>query len=266
MFELRLAERRVQFVAQAQVERQVGRHLPVVLREEGPGVAEAVHGGLVGGADLGVIGIAEQESGVGIADGLAHIGRAVEDVPAGAVVAEDVVVVVGEALEVDAEFEGVVAAGPGDVVEGLNDLAALHAGIARAGGHETVDEHLRRFGPFGVGLGNGEAGLRQQRRGGVALRLRGVLGVEAGAEFVEQPRREDEVVGEGQAFVDLRRVVGALQRAARLGAVGEGAGGEGAVSDLAVLVGEARKDRLPRGDRAGRGGCRPGWRRWARGS
>ena len=43
-----LAERRVQLVAQAQVQRQVGRDLPVVLGEEGVGVAEAVHGGLVG--------------------------------------------------------------------------------------------------------------------------------------------------------------------------------------------------------------------------
>ena len=104
--------------------------------------------GLVGGADLGVVGIAEQEGGVGVADGRAHIRGAVEDIPAGAVVAVDVVVVVGEALEVGAELEGVVAAGPGHVVERLNDLAALHAGIARAGGHESVDEHLRSFRPL----------------------------------------------------------------------------------------------------------------------
>ena len=115
----------------------------------------------------------------------------VEDVPAGAVVAVDVVVVVGEALEVGAELEGVAAAGPGHVVEQLHDLAALHAGIARAGGHEAVDEHLRSFRPLGVGLGDdrGEAGLRQQVGGGVALRLGGVLGVEAAAELVEQPWR-----------------------------------------------------------------------------
>ena len=116
----------------------------------------------------------------------AHVGRAVEDIPAGAVVAEDVVVVVGEALEVRAEFEGVLAVRPGDVVERLNDLAALHAGVARAGGHESVDEHLRRFRPVGVGLGNGESGLREQRGGGVALRLGGVLRVEAAAKLVEQ--------------------------------------------------------------------------------
>ena len=40
-----LADRRMQFVAQAQVQREIGRDLPVVLGEEGVGVAEAVHGG-----------------------------------------------------------------------------------------------------------------------------------------------------------------------------------------------------------------------------
>ena len=87
---------------------------------------------------------------------------------------------------------------PGDVVESLDNLAALHAGIACAGRHEAVDQHLRRFRPIRVGLRNGgDAGLRQQRVGGVALRLRRVLRVEAGAKFVEQLRREDVVVRKG---------------------------------------------------------------------
>ena len=155
--------------------------------------------------------------------------------------------------------------GPGDVVEQLDDLAALRAGIARAGGHESIDEHLRRFRPLRVGLRNaGEAGLRSSVSGGVALRLRCVLRVEAAAKFVQQLRSEDVVVREGQALVDLGRVVGALQRAAGLGAIGEGAGGRGRGDHLAVLVGEARKDRLLARRCPGPGAHRPGWRRWAR--
>ena len=106
-----LVERRVQFIAQAEIQREAGVTFQSSWRKEGVGVAEAVHGGVVGGADLGVVGIAEQERRIGIANGRAHVGRAVEDIPAGAVVAEDVVVVVGETLEVGAEFEGVFACG-----------------------------------------------------------------------------------------------------------------------------------------------------------
>ena len=63
----------MQFVAQPEVEREPRSELPVVLRKLRVGVAEAIHGGVVGGADFGVVGIAEQECGVGIADGRAHI-------------------------------------------------------------------------------------------------------------------------------------------------------------------------------------------------
>ena len=57
--------------------------------------------------------------------------------------------------------------------------------------------------------------------GRVALRLRRVLRVEAGAKLVQQRRRKHKVVRKRQAFVDLRRVVRALQRAAGLGAIGK---------------------------------------------
>ncbi len=155
---------------------------------------------------------------------------------------------IGEALEIDAELESVLGVRPGDVVEGLDDLAALHAGISCAGGHEAVDEHLRSLRVFRAGLRHGEAGLREQRVGGVALRFRGVLLVEAGAELVEELRREDVVMREGEAFVDLRRVVAALQRAACFSAIREGAGARGCGDDLAVFVGEAREERLFVGD------------------
>ena len=153
---------------------------------------------------------------------------------------------VADALEVGAEFEGVLAGRPAHVVERLDDLAALHAGVARAGGHEAVDEYLRRLRPVEIGLKYGESGLTENVGRGVALRLRGVLGVVAAAKLVEQLGRENEVVREGHALVDLRRVVGALQGAARLGAIGEGAGGRGSGGDLAVLVREAGEDRLSR--------------------
>jgi len=163
----------------------------------------AVHGGVIRRANFGVIGVAEQECCVGVADGCAYVRRSVEDIPAGAVVSENVVVVIGDALEVRAKFEGMFSRRPTDVVECLNNLAALHAGVARAGGHESVDEHLRRLGPAQVRLRDAEPGLRQQRGGRVTLSLRGVLRVVAAAEFVQQVGREDIVVGKGQALVDL---------------------------------------------------------------
>ena len=133
---------------------------------------------------------------------------------------------------------------PGQVVERLHNLAALHAGVARAGGHEPVDEHLRRLGPAQVRLRDAEPGLRQQRGGRVTLSLRGVLRVVAAAEFVQQVGREDIVVGKGQALVDLRRVVAALQRTAGLGAIGVSASRRRRGDNLAVFIGEAREDVL----------------------
>ena len=248
---VRLVDGRVQLVAQAQVERQVLRQLPVVLRKHRPGITQAIHRRIVGGAHFGVVGIAEQESGVRIADGLAHVGAAVEDVPAGAVVAVDVVVVIGEAHEVRAKFEGMRVAGPRHVVQELHDFAALHPRIACPGGHEAVDEHLRGLGPLRVGLGNdrGESRFGQQTGGRVALCLRCVLSIEAAAKLVQQTLVEDVIVREGQAFVDLGRVIAALQRAAGLGAIRVQAGRRWRGDHLAILVGEAREDRLARGER-----------------
>ena len=55
-------------------------------------------------------------------------------------------------------------------------------------------------------------------------------------------------VCKGEALINLRRVVAALQRAACLGAVRKRAGRGGGGDDLAVLVGETREERLSRGD------------------
>ena len=55
---------RVQFVAQAKVQSEAGSYLPVVLRKGGIGVTQPVHGGLVGGADFGVIRQSQQKRGV----------------------------------------------------------------------------------------------------------------------------------------------------------------------------------------------------------
>ena len=246
---MRLLDRGVQLVAQAQVQREARRNLPVVLAKECVGITQTVHGGVVGGTEFRVVRIAEQEGGVRVADAGAHVRRSVEDIPTGAVVAEDVVVVVGDPLEVGAELEGVLSRGPAQVVERLNDLAALHAGVARARGHEAVDEHLRRLGPGEIGLENGGARLAEDCRGRIALCLRSVLRVVAAAKFVEQPGGEDVVVRKSEPLVYLRRVVGSLQRAAGLGAIGKGAGGRGRRGDLAILVGEAGKDGLARRER-----------------
>ncbi len=58
---MRLAQGRMQLVTHAKVEGEIGRDLPIILREDGVRVATAIHGGVVGGADLGPIGIAEEE-------------------------------------------------------------------------------------------------------------------------------------------------------------------------------------------------------------
>ena len=52
---------------------------------------------------------------------------------------------IGEPPEIRAEFECMFAGSPGQIIQNLYYLAALHAGIAGAGGHEAVDQHLRRL-------------------------------------------------------------------------------------------------------------------------
>ena len=84
----------MEFVAQAEVQGEVGGDLPIILAVEGVGVADAIHGGFVDGGGFGVVGIALKEGGVGVADGGADVGGAIEDIPAAGVVTEDVVVVV----------------------------------------------------------------------------------------------------------------------------------------------------------------------------
>ena len=173
-----------------------------------------------------------------------NIRRAVKDVPTRAVVPVDILIVVADALEVRAKLEGVFAVRPGQVVQRLNNLPALHSGVARAGGHIAVNQHLRRLRPLQIRLRNSQAGLRQERGGRVTLCLRGMLRVKAAAELIQQRIGEDIVMREGHPLVNLRRVIAALQRAARLRAIRKRAGSHRRCNYLAILVREARKDRL----------------------
>ena len=155
----------MQFIAQAQVKRQAGRDLPIILPIKSIGVAQAVHDLIIGGADVCVIRKSLQESRIRIANRRAHRGRPVKNIPARTIVPIDILVVITDALEVRAEFEGMLAVRPGHIVQRLNNLPALHSGVARAGGHIARDQHLRRFRPLQIRLWNGQAGLRQQRGG-----------------------------------------------------------------------------------------------------
>ena len=135
----------MQFITKTEVQSQSGSHFPIVLCENSIGISQPVHIRVVHLAEQCVVGIAEQELNKGIVDGYAGIGTAVEIELSHSQVAENVVVVVGHTAKIAAELKGVFLFSPGDIVENLNDLAALLGRVCTACWLKTGDRKIRHL-------------------------------------------------------------------------------------------------------------------------
>ena len=123
----------MKFVTQSEVQSEIRRHVPVILPVERIRISQPIHRVVIRRAYFGVVGISEQKRGVGIANGCTDIRRSVEHIPTRTVVAEDVVIVIPQPLEISPNFRNMLPQRPRHVVQRLNDLPALHPGIAGAG-------------------------------------------------------------------------------------------------------------------------------------
>ncbi len=120
-----VVERRREFVAKAEGERQAAGDLPGVIDVEGLAVAQEFGAG-DGDGGLGLVEIAEQVIAKGVAAGLGHGilgGVGLEgELAAGKLVADLIVVL---AAELASEAEGVIAADPGEVVDELQRVVVV---------------------------------------------------------------------------------------------------------------------------------------------
>ena len=206
-------------VAQAVVERQLAVHLPIVLRVIGVVNRRAVDiGARVGHA--GALRETEEIVGEGIA-----AEHAIEPVLTEVVAGEERYVVGGaQAFDVNAEFEGVLAAGPRQVVGELVVKAQLREAARAARARKAGNAEIGNAGHLGrIRTQSLDAQLLHQRRAVVGLAVGAKVHIpravrEAKAELVHHRGTDHVVVGGGQGARAnlLARVAQRNQRDRRL--------------------------------------------------
>ena len=201
---VRVLQRRVDFVPETCIDRQVRCHLPVILPKERIGVTQAVHRRVGHLRQGSVIRVPKQKRCIGIADRRSHRACSVEHILPRPVIAEYIFVVVRQPANIAAEFEGALTLYPGQIVQQLDDLALLIGGIESTGPLQPGNLHIGNRRHRGDVGDTGNPHLPDERcRVHVGVQRR-ADGVEAAAKFVDHVGRDGVVVRHRQAAILLR--------------------------------------------------------------